>query len=297
MPDKLRQDDIELLRRSPLFDDAYYLRSNPDLAAKGVDPVKHYLRRGAAQGRDPSPDFSTTGYLRSNQDISKSGVNPLVHYLRHGQGRGAHGQPVRGRGRDGGGVGLLRRGLLPPLLPGAADRRGPGRPLPPRRRRARPGPERAVLDARLPRQNPDVAVGAAQPARALPPLRSGGGPAGLPQPDAPADVRDALPGAVAAPAADAARPRADPRAAGHRAHRQRRTPPASSAASGPRSSWASCSPTAPAPRSGWRPAPTRRTAAWWPSWRRPTAWPCPARSSSATSRSTAPARCPSARAT
>ena len=93
MPDKLRQDDIELLRRSPLFDDAYYLRSNPDLAAKGVDPVKHYLRRGAAQGRDPSPDFSTTGYLRNNQDISKSGVNPLVHYLRHGRAEGRTANP------------------------------------------------------------------------------------------------------------------------------------------------------------------------------------------------------------
>jgi hypothetical protein len=84
MSDKLRQDDIDLLRRSPLFDEAYYVKSNPDLAAKGVDPVKHYLRRGAAQGRDPSPEFSTTGYLRNNRDIDKSGVNPLVHYLRHG---------------------------------------------------------------------------------------------------------------------------------------------------------------------------------------------------------------------
>jgi hypothetical protein len=93
MPDKLRQDDIDLLRRSPLFDEAYYLANNPDLAAKGVDPVKHYLRRGANQGRDPGPDFSTTGYLRNNQDIKSSGVNPLVHYLRHGKAEGRTANP------------------------------------------------------------------------------------------------------------------------------------------------------------------------------------------------------------
>ena len=93
MPDKLSQADIDLLRQSSLFDEAYYLTSNPDLAAKGVDPVKHYLRRGAAQGRDPSPEFSTTGYLRNNQDINKSGVNPLVHYLRHGRAEGRTANP------------------------------------------------------------------------------------------------------------------------------------------------------------------------------------------------------------
>ena len=65
----------------------------PDLAAKGVDPVKHYLRRGAAQGRDPSPDFSTTGYLRNNQDINEPGVNPLVHYLRQGRAEGRTSDP------------------------------------------------------------------------------------------------------------------------------------------------------------------------------------------------------------
>ena len=164
MPDKLRQDDIELLRRSPLFDDAYYLRSNPDLAAKGVDPVKHYLRRGAAQGRDPSPDFSTTGYLRNNQDINEPGVNPLVHYLRQGRAEGRTSDPYAIEARHGGGVGLLRRGLLPPLLPGAADRRGPGRPLPPGSApssawtRASGSPRSVYL-----KQNPDIAAARANP--------------------------------------------------------------------------------------------------------------------------------------
>jgi hypothetical protein len=93
MPAKLSQDDIDLLRDSPLFDEDYYLEHNPDVAARGVDPVKHYLRRGARQGRDPSADFSSTGYLRNNRDVMGSDVNPLVHYLRHGRREGRTANP------------------------------------------------------------------------------------------------------------------------------------------------------------------------------------------------------------
>ena len=202
--------------------------------------------------------------------------------------------PTRSRieAATGGGVGPLRRGLLPPLLPGAARRRGPGRPLPPLRRRAAAwtrasGSRRAVYLRRTPTSPRRTATRSSTTSgfgRAEGRLR-------LPQPDASADVRDALRGAVAAPAADAARPRADARAPGHRPHRQRRTPPASSAASGPRSSWASCSPTArrlapaghPHRRAG-RPRDGRAREGH-------RLVHLTARSSSATSRSTAPARC------
>jgi GT2 family glycosyltransferase len=43
------------LRASPAFDASWYRAAYPDVAAAGVDPALHYLRRGAAEGRAPLP--------------------------------------------------------------------------------------------------------------------------------------------------------------------------------------------------------------------------------------------------
>lgn len=40
---------------SPFFDPAYYLASNPDVAASGMDPLVHYLLTGRVEGRSPTP--------------------------------------------------------------------------------------------------------------------------------------------------------------------------------------------------------------------------------------------------
>src|SRR5260370_314746 len=81
-----------IVRKSRLFDTSYYLEQNPDVAKAGVNPLHHYLRRGAAEGRDPHPLFDTSYYLEQNPDVAKAGVNPLFHYLRHGaaEGRDPH---------------------------------------------------------------------------------------------------------------------------------------------------------------------------------------------------------------
>jgi glycosyltransferase involved in cell wall biosynthesis len=77
---------------SHLFDRNWYLRTNADVANAGIDPIKHYIKYGAAEGRDPGPLFSTRGYLAANPDVDAAGVNPLFHYLQFGQkeGRRAH---------------------------------------------------------------------------------------------------------------------------------------------------------------------------------------------------------------
>jgi hypothetical protein len=77
--------DIALVGKSDLFDTVWYLSRYPDVAASGVDPVRHYLEIGAAEGRDPSAAFDTDWYLERNPDVVQAGMNPLVHYLRHGQ--------------------------------------------------------------------------------------------------------------------------------------------------------------------------------------------------------------------
>ena len=66
----------------PLFDSAYYLSHNPDVAAAGVDPLQRYLTIGWKQGRNPDALFDTNYYLSQNPDpdVAAGGVNPLQHY-------------------------------------------------------------------------------------------------------------------------------------------------------------------------------------------------------------------------
>ncbi|MDD2238187.1 MAG: glycosyltransferase, partial [Kiritimatiellae bacterium] len=79
---------VTVLRESGLFDEAYYLEQNPDVAAMGVDPIRHYLLHGASEHRKPNPFFSTTAYAQLNPDVTASGVNPLVHYVLFGRDEG-----------------------------------------------------------------------------------------------------------------------------------------------------------------------------------------------------------------
>jgi glycosyltransferase involved in cell wall biosynthesis len=64
----------------PIFDGAWYLENNPDIAAAHVDPFEHFLGFGALEGRDPSPDFDVRFYLNRYAEVL-GGQNPLLHYL------------------------------------------------------------------------------------------------------------------------------------------------------------------------------------------------------------------------
>jgi pimeloyl-ACP methyl ester carboxylesterase len=63
-----------------LFDRAFYLARNPDVAAAGVDAQLHYDQFGWREGRDPEAAFSTGFSLSRNPDVAAAGVNPLLHY-------------------------------------------------------------------------------------------------------------------------------------------------------------------------------------------------------------------------
>jgi ADP-heptose:LPS heptosyltransferase/GT2 family glycosyltransferase len=80
--------DYELLANSGLFDAAYYLGANPDVAALNVDPLVHYLETGCLEGRNPSPDFNTAYYLSQCQALGEAPTNALWHFLTVGAGRG-----------------------------------------------------------------------------------------------------------------------------------------------------------------------------------------------------------------
>lgn len=116
------------LLRSPLFDSAWYTDRYPDIAASSLAPLRHYLRWGGKEGRDPHPLFDThhflaqldgqasdppllhylamdpltapsphplfdgAAYLAGNPDVAEAGLHPLEHYVRHGghEGRQPH---------------------------------------------------------------------------------------------------------------------------------------------------------------------------------------------------------------
>lgn len=80
--------EIQLLRSSPFFQSGWYLDRYPDVRANGVDPVEHYVRFGAAEGRDPGPRFCTSNYLAAHTDVAGALMNPLVHYILHGEKEG-----------------------------------------------------------------------------------------------------------------------------------------------------------------------------------------------------------------
>jgi hypothetical protein len=122
----LPQIAVPLVWRNPLFDRAWYLERNRDVASAGADPDRHYRLHGSREGRDPcplfhtkwyvavhagvatsrlnpldhyflvgsragmnpSPMFDSATYLTNNPDVARSGVNPLLHYLRYGMAEG-----------------------------------------------------------------------------------------------------------------------------------------------------------------------------------------------------------------
>lgn len=85
---------VSFIKESGFFDEAWYLESYLDVKLAGINPIRHYIRHGASEGRDPSPSFSTKGYLDTYSDVANSGINPLLHFTRHGQFEGRAPKPV-----------------------------------------------------------------------------------------------------------------------------------------------------------------------------------------------------------
>ena len=76
--------DAHTIRAAGLFDDEFYLRGNPDVAADEVDPLLHYLMHGASERRWPNPDFDPAFYA-SQAATLRPRENPLLHYIATGR--------------------------------------------------------------------------------------------------------------------------------------------------------------------------------------------------------------------
>lgn len=72
------------LRHSLLFDQEFYLATNPDVAASGVLPLFHYLTIGHKEERDPCLLFRSRYYTNQLSPGEIQGQAPLFHYLTKG---------------------------------------------------------------------------------------------------------------------------------------------------------------------------------------------------------------------
>lgn len=75
----------KIIEKSNLFDMKFYLFTYPDIRIKDINPILHYLKHGAKEGRNPSCDFNTNFYLANNKDVDINKINPLIHFILYGK--------------------------------------------------------------------------------------------------------------------------------------------------------------------------------------------------------------------
>ena len=63
---------------SPWFDAEYYLRCNPDLAQSGIEPLRHFVRWGWREGRNPLPGVDMRRLLASQPELRVVKGNALA---------------------------------------------------------------------------------------------------------------------------------------------------------------------------------------------------------------------------
>ena len=73
-----------MILSGPLFDRAFYLARNPDVAGVPLDPLDHYLLHGADEGRAPHPLFDAAYYVERYPEAAGGTAHPLVHFLQEG---------------------------------------------------------------------------------------------------------------------------------------------------------------------------------------------------------------------
>jgi hypothetical protein len=80
--------DVRKVAASRLFDPAWYIATNPDVSASGMDPALHYVLTGADEGRDPGPGFSVRAYLERYPEAATDSRPALLHFIETGEPRG-----------------------------------------------------------------------------------------------------------------------------------------------------------------------------------------------------------------
>lgn len=79
---------VDLIRRSGLFDAAFYRARCPEAETSGLEPLEHYVMAGGYRRYAPHPLFDPDWYAAQSAAVRADSLNPLVHYLEHGAAEG-----------------------------------------------------------------------------------------------------------------------------------------------------------------------------------------------------------------
>lgn len=71
----------KIIKKSGLFDDSYYLRTYQDVRKADIDSLKHYIKFGWKEGRNPSENFDTNNYLEKYPELRDKNICPLIHKI------------------------------------------------------------------------------------------------------------------------------------------------------------------------------------------------------------------------
>ncbi len=82
------ENEIKKIEESGLFDPVWYQAEYPDTQFLNMTPIEHYLWLGATLGRNPSPKFDVAFYLKSYPEAANSGINPLLYFIEKGRAAG-----------------------------------------------------------------------------------------------------------------------------------------------------------------------------------------------------------------
>ena len=87
VPDDL-ESFIELIHRSGLFNEQWYLSRYPDIARAKILPIRHFAEYGAAECRNPSSAFDSEHYANCYPHYSETYRSPIEHFIRIGRQQG-----------------------------------------------------------------------------------------------------------------------------------------------------------------------------------------------------------------
>ncbi|SFO34092.1 hypothetical protein SAMN04487859_1291, partial [Roseovarius lutimaris] len=82
------KEDLRLISASGLFEADWYVQCYPDVAQAKGGPLRHFVRYGAYELRNPGPEFDSLRYHLANPDVTAHGMAALMHYVRSGKSEG-----------------------------------------------------------------------------------------------------------------------------------------------------------------------------------------------------------------
>jgi len=88
---RLFSNHYRIIKRSALFDEEYYLKTNREIGSFKENPLIHYIRYGWREGRRPNRLFDGIWY--SEKHPESVGIDPLLHYIKFGCSEGKDPNP------------------------------------------------------------------------------------------------------------------------------------------------------------------------------------------------------------